>query len=102
MYRNDPKLAGAHKAGGQDKVLFVRYHASLRVRLPGPIPTRGNGSPKNKKWKQHTPTMAAGVIDHSWTIKELLMCHTANKDLLARDPPSSVGFISIVEEHYLL
>jgi IS1 family transposase/transposase-like protein len=52
---------------------FVRYHSSLRVRLPEPIPTRGDGSPK--KWKQHTPAMAAGLTDHAWSLEELLMCH---------------------------
>ena len=52
---------------------FVRYHSSLRVRLPEPIPTRGNGSPK--KWEQRTPAMAAGLTDHAWSLEELLMCH---------------------------
>ncbi|HEC34117.1 MAG TPA: hypothetical protein ENI37_05305 [Chloroflexi bacterium] len=41
---------------------FTRYHASLRVKLPEPIPTRGSGSPK--KWEQRTPAMAAGLTDH--------------------------------------
>lgn len=50
---------------------FVRPHGSLRRRLPQPIPTRGNGSPK--KWEQHTPAMAGGLTDHVWTMKELLM-----------------------------
>jgi IS1 family transposase len=49
-----------------------RYHASLRVRLPEPIPTRGTGSPK--KWQQRTPAMAAGFTDHQWSLRELLMC----------------------------
>lgn len=52
---------------------FVRVHSSLRVRLPEPIPTRGNGSPK--KWEQRTPAMAAGLTDHAWSLEELLMCH---------------------------
>jgi len=51
---------------------FARYHASLRVKLPEPIPTRGNGSPK--KWEQRTPAMAAGLTDHRWSLRELLMC----------------------------
>ena len=51
---------------------FVRCHAGLRVTLPEPIPTRGNGSPK--KWQQRTPAMAAGLTDHQWSLKELLMC----------------------------
>jgi hypothetical protein len=52
---------------------FVRYHSSLRVWLPQPIPTRGNGSPK--KWEQRTPAMAAGLTDHAWSLEKLLMCH---------------------------
>jgi len=52
---------------------FVRVHSSLRVELPEPLPTRGNGSPK--KWEQRTPAMAAGLTNHVWSLKELLMCH---------------------------
>ena len=51
---------------------FAGYHAGLRVRLPEPIPTRGNGSPK--KWEQRTPAMAAGLTDHRRSLRELLMC----------------------------
>jgi len=54
---------------------FVRHHASLRVRLPQPVPTRGNGSPK--KWEQRTPAMAANLTDHAWSLEELLMCHVS-------------------------
>ena len=50
---------------------FVLHHSSLRVRLPEPIPTRGNGSPKI--WEKRTPAMAAGFTDHKWSMKELLM-----------------------------
>jgi len=49
---------------------FVRPHRSLRCRLPQPMPTRGNGSPK--KWEPRTPAMAGGLTDHVWTMKELL------------------------------
>jgi len=52
---------------------FVLYHSSLRVRLPEPIPTRGNGSPKI--WEKRTPAMAAGLTDHQWSMEELLMFH---------------------------
>lgn len=48
-----------------------RYHASLRLRLPEPVPTR-TGSPR--KWQQRTPAMAAGFTDHRWSLRELLMC----------------------------
>ncbi|MBU0703573.1 MAG: helix-turn-helix domain-containing protein [Chloroflexi bacterium] len=49
---------------------LVRVHGSLRQRLPGPIPTRGSGSPKI--WKQRTPAMAAGLTDHTWEMQELM------------------------------
>jgi len=51
---------------------FARYHASLRVALPEPLPTRGSGSPK--QWQPRTPAMAAGLTDHRWSLRELLMC----------------------------
>jgi hypothetical protein len=51
---------------------FARYHTSLRVKLPEPIPTRGDGSPKQRQ--QRTPTMAAGLTNHRWSLRELLMC----------------------------
>jgi len=50
---------------------FARRHASLRVQLSEPLPTRGNGSPK--KWQQRTPAMAAGLTNHAWFMRELLM-----------------------------
>ena len=56
---------------------FVRCHSSLRVQLPEPLPTRGNGSPK--KWAQRTPAMAAGLTDHAWSLEELLRCHVPAK-----------------------
>jgi IS1 family transposase len=49
---------------------FSRYHASLRIRLDEPQPTRGKGTPR--KWMQRTPTMAAGITDHRWTMWELM------------------------------
>jgi len=49
---------------------FVLTHRGLRRRLPKPIPTKGNGSPK--KWEKRTPSMSAGLTDHVWTIQELL------------------------------
>jgi IS1 family transposase len=56
---------------------LVLPHASLRVRLPQPIPTRGNGSPKI--WAPRTPAVAAGLTDHTWSLEELLMCHVPAK-----------------------
>jgi IS1 family transposase len=49
---------------------FVRPHRGLRLRLPEPIPTKGNGSPK--KWDKRTPAMSAELTDHIWSIQELL------------------------------
>jgi hypothetical protein len=49
---------------------FVRPHRGLRRRLPEPVPTKGNGSPK--KWDKRTPAMSAGLTDHIWSIQELL------------------------------
>ena len=49
---------------------LVLSHRGLRRRLPEPIPTRGNGSPK--KWDQRSPAMSAGLTDHIWSMKELL------------------------------
>jgi IS1 family transposase len=53
------------------KYNFCLPHSSLRLPLPAPIPTKGNGSPK--LWEQRTPAMAAGITDHIWTMEELLM-----------------------------
>jgi hypothetical protein len=50
---------------------FCKPHSSLRLPLPTPIPTKGNGSPK--LWEQRTPAMAAGLTDHVWTMEELLL-----------------------------
>jgi hypothetical protein len=47
---------------------LVRPHGSLRQRLDEPSPTRG--SPK--LWQLRTPSMAAGLTDHIWSMKELL------------------------------
>ncbi len=50
---------------------FCLPHTSLRLLLPEPQPTKGNGSPK--KWQQRTPAMAAGVADRVWRLEELLL-----------------------------
>src|SRR5262245_6874026 len=67
-----------HEAGlRQQLALYQGYHnfclphASLRVPLPQPAPTKGTGSPK--RWRLCTPAMAAGVTDHIWTLRELLL-----------------------------
>jgi IS1 family transposase len=46
-------------------------HASLRLPLPQPEPTNGTGSAK--RWQLQTPAMAAGLTDHVWTLREVLL-----------------------------
>ncbi len=50
---------------------FVLPHASIRQSLPQPVPTNGKGSAKT--WRPCTPAMAAGVTDHVWTRREVLL-----------------------------
>jgi IS1 family transposase len=50
---------------------FCLPHASLRVPLRQPEPTHGNGSAK--RWRPRTPAMAAGLTDHVWTLREVLL-----------------------------
>jgi IS1 family transposase len=50
---------------------FVLPHASLRQALAEPIPTNGSGSAK--VWRPCTPAMAAGLTDHVWSLKEVLL-----------------------------
>jgi len=50
---------------------FVLPHTSLRQPLPQPEPTKGKGSAK--QWRPCTPAMAAGLTDHVWTLREVLL-----------------------------
>jgi hypothetical protein len=50
---------------------FCLAHASLRQALPQPLPTNGSGSAK--VWRPRTPAMAAGLTDHVWTLREVLL-----------------------------
>jgi IS1 family transposase len=50
---------------------FVLPHASLRQPLPAPEVTNGRGSAK--MWRPCTPAMAAGLTDHVWSLKEVLL-----------------------------
>jgi hypothetical protein len=58
-------------------VLFQVYHncvlphASLRQALAEPLPTNGRGSAK--VWRPCTPAMAAGLTDHVWSLREVLL-----------------------------
>ena len=51
---------------------FCLPHASLRQPLLQPEPTNGSGSAK--QWRLCTPAMAAGLTDHVWTLREVLLC----------------------------
>jgi IS1 family transposase len=50
---------------------FVLPHASLRQPLLVPEVTNGRGSAKG--WRPCTPAMAAGLTDHVWSLKEVLL-----------------------------
>ena len=50
---------------------FCLPHASGRQPLPQPVPTRGTGSAK--QWRPRTPAMAAGLTEHVWTLREVLL-----------------------------
>jgi len=50
---------------------FCLPHASLRQSRPQPVPTHGMGSAR--QWWPCTPAMAAGLTDHVWTLREVLL-----------------------------
>jgi IS1 family transposase len=50
---------------------FCLPHASLRQPLLQPLPTNEKGSAKT--WRPQTPAMAAGLTDHVWTLREVLL-----------------------------
>jgi IS1 family transposase len=50
---------------------FVLPHASLRQALAEPVSTNGTGSAK--VWQPCTPAMAAGLTEHVWTLREVLL-----------------------------
>jgi IS1 family transposase len=62
---------------GQQLALYHCYynfclpHASLRQPLPQPEPTKGTGAAK--VWRPCTSAMAAGLTDHVWSLKEVLL-----------------------------
>jgi hypothetical protein len=50
---------------------FCLPHASLRLPLLQTVPTKGTGSAKC--WCPCTPAMAAGLTDHVWTVREMVL-----------------------------
>jgi hypothetical protein len=50
---------------------FCLPHGSLRQPLPVPEPTKGSGSAK--QWRPCTPALTAGLTDHVWSLREVLL-----------------------------
>jgi hypothetical protein len=50
---------------------FCLPHTALRQALPQSVPTKGTGSAA--RWRPCTPAMAAGLTDHVWTLREVLL-----------------------------
>ncbi len=50
---------------------FVLPHTSLRQPLTEPVATKGHGSAK--QWGPCTPAMAAGLTDHVWSLRKVLL-----------------------------
>jgi IS1 family transposase len=50
---------------------FCLPHVSVHQPLPQPEPTHGSGSAT--QWRPWTPAMAAGLTDHVWTLREVLL-----------------------------
>src|SRR5712671_1475949 len=50
---------------------FCLPHTSLRLPLPPPEVTHGTGAAK--RWQPRTPAMAAGLTDHVWTLRGVLL-----------------------------
>src|ERR1700757_4812556 len=50
---------------------FCLPHASVRHPPPQAEPTHGTASAK--RWQPRTPAMAAGLTDHVWTLREVLL-----------------------------
>jgi IS1 family transposase len=46
-------------------------HTSLRQPVPQPVHPKGTGS--TTPWRPYTPAMAAGLTDHVWTLREVLL-----------------------------
>jgi hypothetical protein len=50
---------------------FCLPHVSLRLPLAHPRPTTRRNSAK--RWHPCTPAMAAGLTDHVWTVREVVL-----------------------------
>ena len=50
---------------------FILPHARLRQACAEPLVSNGHGSAK--RWRPCTPALAAGLTDHVWSLKEVLL-----------------------------
>jgi IS1 family transposase len=50
---------------------FCLPHARLRQALPQSEPTKGTGAAR--QWRPCTPAMAAGLTEHVWTLRDVLL-----------------------------
>jgi hypothetical protein len=57
---------------------FCWYHDSLRLAAPQNAP---------RKWQERTPAMAAGLTDHRWTLRELLLLQVPRPPWVASKRP---------------
>jgi IS1 family transposase len=75
--RRSATLCKSEEGLRQQLVLFQAYHnfvlphTSLRQALAEPVPTNGRGSAK--VWRPCTPAMAAGLTNHVWSLREVLL-----------------------------
>jgi IS1 family transposase len=56
---------------GRRAATLCKGEESLRQALPQPVRTKGTGSAT--QWRPCTPAMAAGLTDHGWTLREVLL-----------------------------
>src|SRR5262245_37864943 len=79
-YRYTTQLPGALESVAANDLIginshiyynFCLPHTSLRQPLPLPESTNGTGSAK--VWRPCTPAMAAGLTEHVWSLKEVLL-----------------------------
>jgi len=70
LAKGEPGLA-RQLALAQAYYNFCLPHFALRLPLPQPMPTKGNGS--LKVWQPRTPAMAAGITNHVCRLEELLL-----------------------------
>jgi len=62
----------AHLEGWRAWYHFCRPHESLRLKLDKPQARNGRQTPRS--YAARTPAMAAGLVDHIWSVEELLLC----------------------------